>query len=29
MQNVFQTQAFIETTFVNAGFQLVHHELYS
>ena len=27
MQNVFQTQAFIETTFVNAGFQLVHHEL--
>ena len=27
MQNVFQTQAFIETTFVNTGFQLVHHEL--
>ena len=27
MQNVFQTQAFIETTFINAGFQFVHHEL--
>ena len=27
MQKVFQTQEFIETTFVNAGFQLVHHEL--